>query len=130
MVCRASLYLLFQPFSGLPIPSFSYYVFLVISCIIKLPYLHVRLSVSFPTFSPLYCSFFSFSLSLICCSFSASWEMDWLTSSLQLCHSFVLFCQYICLGKVFVTCSGSVYNCHNLQKILLHLLVNRTVESS
>ena len=63
-------------------------------------------------FFPIYCSFFSFSVSLICCSFSASWGMDWLTASLQLCHSVALFCRYICLEEVSVTCSGSVYNCH------------------
>ena len=70
----------------------------------------------------LYCSFFSFSISFICCFFLVSWGMDWLTSSLQLCHSVALFCQYICWEKVSVTCSGSVYNCHKLQKTLLHLL--------
>ena len=115
-------YLLFQPFSRLPILSFSYYVLLVILCVVQLRYLHLLLSVSFFIFFPLYCSFFSFSVSLICCSFSASWGMYWLISSLQLCHSFALFCRYICLEKVPMTCSGSVYNFHKLQKILLHLL--------
>lgn len=77
------LYLLFQPFSGLPIPSFSYYVFLVILCVVKLLYFDLLLSVSFSIFFPLYCSFFSFSVSLICCSFSPSWGMGWLISSLH-----------------------------------------------
>lgn len=102
------LYLLFQPFSGLPIPSFLYYVFLVILCVVKLPYFDVLLSVSFSIFFPLYCSFFSFSVSLICCSFSPSWGMGWLISSLHRNGKVweIKICRFLCK-------KGCMYNTHN-----------------